>query len=152
MPIIELVDTSHHHAEIESPNPRSFRQSRKGGRPRRDTSIATGRPVILEVTDALANTALLALFAVPISFFIGYVMGVVAGCFPGRWLDRVVTGGAVIGVSLPNYWLGIVLVIFFSVQYMLLPATGMGPNGSTRFHIWSGATQSSWCCRSLPWR
>jgi hypothetical protein len=51
-------------------------------------SIATGRPVILEVTDALANTALLALFAVPISFFIGYVMGVVAGCFPGRWLDR----------------------------------------------------------------
>jgi peptide/nickel transport system permease protein len=51
-------------------------------------SIATGRPVILEVTDALANTALLALFAVPISFFIGYVMGVVAGCFPGRRLDR----------------------------------------------------------------
>ena len=104
-------------------------------------SIATGRPVILEVTDALANTALLALFAVPLSFFIGYVMGVVAGCFPGRWLDRVVTGAAVVGVSLPNYWLGIVLVIFFSVQYMLLPATGMGPNGSTRFHIleWSNA-------------
>jgi peptide/nickel transport system permease protein len=102
-------------------------------------SISTRRPVILEVTDALSNTALLALFAVPLSFAIGYGMGVVAGCFPGRWLDRVVTGTAVIGVSLPNYWLGIVLVVFFAVQFALLPATGMGPGGSANFHIleWS---------------
>ena len=104
-------------------------------------SIADGRPVILDVTDALANTALLALFAVPLSFTLGYVMGVLAGCFPGGWIDRIVTGTAVIGVSLPNYWFGIVLVIFFSVQYMWLPATGMGPNGSASFDIlqWSNA-------------
>ncbi len=81
------------------------------------------------------------MFAVPLSFFIGYVMGALAGCFPGRWLDRTVTGTAVVGVSLPNYWLGIVLVIFFAVQYMWLPATGMGPNGSSSFHLlqWSNA-------------
>jgi peptide/nickel transport system permease protein len=104
-------------------------------------SIATRRPVFQEVTDALANTALLALFAAPIAFFTGYAMGVIAGCFPGRWLDRLVTGAAVMGVSLPNYWLGIVLVIIFAVQFMLLPATGMGPNGSTGFRIfeWSSA-------------
>jgi peptide/nickel transport system permease protein len=68
-------------------------------------------------------------------------MGAIAGCFPGRWLDRLVTGTAVVGVSLPNYWLGIVLVVFFAVQYPLLPATGMGPSGSTNFHIleWSSA-------------
>jgi peptide/nickel transport system permease protein len=104
-------------------------------------SISTRRPVILEVTEALSNTALLAAFAVPISFFTGYVLGAIAGCFPGRWLDRLVTGTAVVGVSLPNYWLGIVLVVFFAVEYALLPATGMGPNGSTNFHIleWSSA-------------
>jgi peptide/nickel transport system permease protein len=104
-------------------------------------SISTRRPVILEVTDALSNTSLLAAFAVPLSFTIGYVMGAIAGCFPGRWLDRVVTGSAVIGVSLPNYWLGIVLVVFFAVEYALLPATGMGPSGSTNFHIleWNSA-------------
>ncbi len=104
-------------------------------------SIATRRPVFLEVTDALANTALLALFAAPIAFFTGYAMGVIAGCFPGRWLDRLVTGAAVTGVSLPNYWLGIVLIIVFAVELMLLPATGMGPNGSTGFRIleWSSA-------------
>jgi len=52
-----------------------------------------------------------------------------------------VTGTAVVGVSLPNYWLGIVLVVFFAVEYSLLPATGMGPSGSTNFHIleWSSA-------------
>jgi len=104
-------------------------------------SISTRRPVILEVTDALSNTSLLALFAVPLSFGIGYAMGAIAGCFPGRWLDRLVTGTAVVGVSLPNYWLGIVLVVFFAVEYSLLPATGMGPSGSTNFHIleWSSA-------------
>lgn len=104
-------------------------------------SISTRRPVILEVSDALSNTALLAAFAVPISFLVGFAMGAVAGCFPGRWLDRVVTGSAVVGVSLPNYWLGIVLVVFFAVQYALLPATGMGPGGSASFHLyqWSSA-------------
>jgi peptide/nickel transport system permease protein len=104
-------------------------------------SISTRRPVILEVSEALANTSLLALFAVPLSFFLGYVMGALAGCFPGTWIDRVVTGSAVVGVSLPNYWLGIVLVIIFAVQYMWLPATGMGPNGSSSFNIlqWSNA-------------
>ena len=50
-------------------------------------SISTRRPVFLEVTDALANTSLLALFAVPLAFSLGYAMGVVAGCFPGA-LDR----------------------------------------------------------------
>jgi len=104
-------------------------------------SIATRRPVFTEVMDALSNTYLLAMFAVPIAFFTGYVMGVVAGSFPGRWIDRVVTGAAVFGVSLPNYWFGIVLVIVFAVQWMLLPATGMGPSGSTEFHLfeWSSA-------------
>jgi peptide/nickel transport system permease protein len=104
-------------------------------------SISTRRPVFLEVTEALSNTSLLALFAVPLAFSIGYALGVVAGCFPGRWIDRIVTGTAVIGVSLPNYWLGIVLVIVFAVEYMLLPATGMGPSGSAGFRLaeWASA-------------
>jgi peptide/nickel transport system permease protein len=102
-------------------------------------SIATRRPVILEVRDALSNTLMLTGFAVPIAFVLGYTMGAVAGRFPGRALDRVVTGAAVVGVSLPNYWLGIVLVIIFAVELMVLPATGMGPKGSAEFSLlrWS---------------
>jgi peptide/nickel transport system permease protein len=81
------------------------------------------------------------MFAAPIAFSAGYAMGATAGCFPGTWLDRVVTGGAVFGVSLPNYWLGIVLVIVFAVEYGVLPATGMGPKGSSEFNVlhWSDA-------------
>jgi peptide/nickel transport system permease protein len=104
-------------------------------------SIATRRPVFQELTLALSNTGLLALFAVPISFATGFLMGTLAGCFPGRWIDRTVTGTAVIGVSLPNYWLGIVLVIVFAVEFAVLPATGMGPRGSDDFSLlrWSDA-------------
>ncbi len=116
-------------------------------------SIATRRPVILEVTGALANTGLLAMFAVPIAFCIGYAMGAVAGCFPGRWIDRVVTGTAVLGVSLPNYWLGIVLVIVFAVELMAacrLPGWGRAGRATSTFS--TGASASSWSCRSSPCR
>jgi peptide/nickel transport system permease protein len=104
-------------------------------------SIATKLPVIQEISLALSNTLMLAMFAVPIAFSIGYTMGAVAGCFPGRWVDRVVTGTAVFGVSLPNYWLGIVLVIVFAVELAILPATGMGLKGSSEFSVlrWSDA-------------
>jgi peptide/nickel transport system permease protein len=104
-------------------------------------SIATRRPVIEEIVLALSNTALLAAFAVPIAFSIGAAMGALAGSFPGTWIDRLVTGGAVFGVSLPNYWLGIVLVIIFAVELSVLPATGMGLQGSREFNPfdWSDA-------------
>ncbi len=104
-------------------------------------SIATQRAVTLEVFGSVANTAMLALFAVPLSFAAGYAMGAIAGCFPGRIMDRIVTGAAVIGVSLPNYWLGLVLVIIFAVEYSILPASGMGQSGSAAFDVshWSDA-------------
>jgi peptide/nickel transport system permease protein len=104
-------------------------------------SVATRRPVILEVRDALSNTGMLALFAVPLSFLLGFGLGAIAGSKPGSWTDRMVTGTAVVGVCVPNYWLGIVLVIAFAVELMVLPATGMGPNGSARFNLflWSDA-------------
>jgi peptide/nickel transport system permease protein len=79
---------------------------------------------------------MLALFAAPLSFIVGFGMGALAGCFPGRATDRIVTGAAVIGVSLPNYWLGLVLVIIFAVEYMVLPASGMGRSGSAAFTLW----------------
>jgi len=104
-------------------------------------SIATKLPVLDEISLALSNTALLAVFAVPLAFSIGFAMGALAGSFPGTWIDRVVTGGAVFGVSLPSYWLGIVLVIVFAVELSILPATGMGLQGSSNFNPlrWSDA-------------
>jgi peptide/nickel transport system permease protein len=99
-------------------------------------SIATRRPVLDEMVMALSNTGMLTLFAIPIAFAIGFSMGLLAGCFPGTITDRSVTGIAVFGVSLPNYWLAIVMVIVFAVELGWLPATGMGPKGSAEFSVW----------------
>lgn len=97
------------------------------------TSLATGRPVNSEIARAIANTFVLALFACSIGFTIGLVLGTIAGYFQGTWIDKVVTAIAVTGVSVPHYWLGMVLVIVFSVLYPLLPAMGMGTGGSTEW-------------------
>ena len=86
---------------------------------------------------ALRNTLELAIFAIPISFALGATLGTVAGCVEpgpvGRTIDRLVTGTAVLGVSVPNYWLGLVMVIIFAVEVSWLPASGMGNNGSDNF-------------------
>ncbi|MEM1264531.1 MAG: ABC transporter permease [Pseudomonadota bacterium] len=98
-------------------------------------SIATGRSVADEVLKALLNTMLLAGGAVIVAFTLAFALGATAGYFAGSLIDRIVTGIAVIGVSVPNYWLGIVLVIIFSVELNVLPATGMGARGSVEFNI-----------------
>jgi peptide/nickel transport system permease protein len=94
------------------------------------TSIATGRPVTSEVMNAVKNSLVLALGATLIGFVFGTALGIVAGYFRGGWPDRLASVVSVLGVSVPHYWLGMVLVIVFSVQLNWLPATGGGPGGS----------------------
>ena len=95
------------------------------------SSIATGRPVVDEISGAIGNTFVLAMCATAIGFALGCLFGFVAGYFRGSWLDRLASFVAVIGVSVPHYWLGIVLVILFSVELGWLPAVGAGPTGSS---------------------
>jgi len=94
-------------------------------------SIATGRPVLTEVIRAVGNTVMLAIAAAGIGFTLGLFFGLIAGYFRDSWIDKVATSIAIAGVSLPHYWLGMVLVIIFSVQLGWLPAVGAGPGGST---------------------
>lgn len=93
-------------------------------------SIASGRPVAAEVFGAVGNSLLLAAAAAVIAFPIGTFLGFLAGYFRDTALDRAVTALSITGVSVPNYWLGIVLVIIFSVNLGWLPSMGAGPGGS----------------------
>jgi peptide/nickel transport system permease protein len=93
-------------------------------------SIATGRPVADEVFGAVQNSLLLAFSAAVIAFPVGIFLGFLAGYFRDTLLDRIVTAISIAGVSVPNYWLGIVLVIIFSVNLGWLPSMGAGPGGS----------------------
>ncbi|TVQ36147.1 MAG: ABC transporter permease [Geminicoccaceae bacterium] len=98
-------------------------------------SIATGRPVAAEVWGAVGNTLMLAVVATIIGFTLGCLFGFVAGYFRDTWIDKLASFISVIGVSVPHYWLGMVLVIIFSVQLNWLPATGAGPGGSSAW-VW----------------
>ena len=93
-------------------------------------SIATSRPVTTEVLTAVVNTLRLAVVATLIGFVLGSLFGFVAGYFRNSFMDRLCSLLSVLGVSVPHYWLGMMLVIIFSSQLMWLPATGAGPGGS----------------------
>jgi peptide/nickel transport system permease protein len=93
-------------------------------------SIASNRAVAGEVLTAVGNTLRLAVVATAIGFVLGCLFGFVAGYFRNSWLDRAASMLSVLGVSVPHYWLGMVMVIVFSSQLMWLPATGAGPGGS----------------------
>lgn len=100
------------------------------------TSIATNRPVTEEVIKAVGNTLRLAVFATIIGFIFGSLFGFVAGYFQNSWIDKAASLTSVLGVSVPHYWLGMVMVIIFSSTLMMLPPGGAGPGGSADW-IWN---------------
>jgi peptide/nickel transport system permease protein len=99
-------------------------------------SLATGRSVWSDLRVAVKNTLILAGAASVLGFLLGCVLGGLAGAFRGHLIDRVATTLAVVGVSVPNYWLGMVMVVIFSVKLNLLPAMGAGSGGSSDW-AWS---------------
>jgi len=92
-------------------------------------SYFTGRPVAEELFGALGNTLLLALPATILGFVMGVVLGALAAYNRQTWMDKIFSAGAIAGVSLPHYWVGIVLVAIFSVVLNILPAQGMNFSG-----------------------
>ncbi len=98
-------------------------------------STMTRRPVLDEIGPAIVNTLILAAAAVLIGFLVGTLLGLIAGYTSGTYLDRGVTAVAVTGVSIPHYWLGMVLIVIFAVNLGILPAMGMGAKGSTTFAL-----------------
>lgn len=102
------------------------------------TSIASGRSVTGEVMSAVSNTLMLAGFASFAGVLVGCILGALAGYHRDSWIDRLATALSVIGVSIPHYWLGLVLTIIFSIWLGWLPAMGAGPGGSGEW-LWDFA-------------
>lgn len=93
------------------------------------TSVFSSRAIAPNLFEALGNTLQLALVSALLGFSLGTFLGFLAGTSSSRAVDKLLSGFAIVGVSVPHYWLGIVLVVIFSVWLNWLPAQGMGARG-----------------------
>ncbi|HWR97134.1 MAG TPA: ABC transporter permease, partial [Candidatus Methanoperedens sp.] len=82
------------------------------------------RPVLAVIGGALPATMLLAAAALAVALLIALPAGVLAAVRRGRALDRLAMLGSLVGVSMPNFWLGPLLIILFSFRLGWLPVSG----------------------------
>ena len=90
------------------------------------TSFRFGTPVTQEIRKRLPDTARLALCAMAVAIVVAIPLGIVAAVFRGRLLDHAAMTLALAGISMPSFWLGPLLAIFFAVYLGWLPVSGSG--------------------------
>src|SRR5947207_9850928 len=90
------------------------------------TSIRSRRPVTTEIGENVGSTMLLALAAMVVALAVGVPLGLVAALSRNSWLDVGSMGVALLGVSMPSFWLGLLLIFVFSLRLAWFPATGGG--------------------------
>jgi glutathione transport system permease protein len=88
------------------------------------TSILTRLPVATMIAQVMPNTLLLGGLAMLFSSVVGIILGVIASAFPERWPDQIIMGGVLLGSTLPEFWLGLVLILGFSVELGWFPVSG----------------------------
>jgi len=87
-------------------------------------SVRTQQPVLGLIAQKLPVTLELAVLAMAIALAIGIPAGIVSAVGRGRWWDTAANAFALWGLSTPNFWLGILMILLFSVQLGWLPASG----------------------------
>jgi peptide/nickel transport system permease protein len=87
-------------------------------------SIRTGRPVLVEITERLPATLELAAAATLIAVLIGLPLGLLSAMRSHSRVDVVARIGGLIGLSLPSFWLGTLIIVLFSLYLRWLPNTG----------------------------
>jgi peptide/nickel transport system permease protein len=90
-------------------------------------SLFSSEPVASAILARLPATLSLAFCALGIAVVLGVVVGAVAGLRPGTWIDRIATVSASVGVAVPYFWVGMILVLIFAIDNPLLPAVGYAP-------------------------
>ena len=88
-------------------------------------SYILNRPVLDEVLDRFGATLILAGTSLVACSIIGLLAGIVSAVRQFTWADRVITFLVLIGISMPSFFLGLLLILVFAVQWRLLPASGM---------------------------
>jgi peptide/nickel transport system permease protein len=90
------------------------------------TSIRSRRPVATEIAENVGSTAQLALASMAVAIGLGIPLGLVAALGRNSWLDVAAMVVALLGVAMPSFWLGLLLIFGFSLHLGWFPATGGG--------------------------
>lgn len=88
------------------------------------TSIVTNSPVMQEIAQKFPATVELSLFSMLIAISVGVSMGILAAVYRNSWIDNLSMIGALTGVSMPIFWLGLILMLLFSAHLAWLPLSG----------------------------
>ncbi|MBN8960882.1 MAG: ABC transporter permease [Rhizobiales bacterium] len=91
------------------------------------SSLVSSESVLSSIERCLPHTMLIVVLAMLLALAIGIPLGIAAASRPGSWTDSFVMTIASLGVAIPNFWLGMLLVAFFSLDLNWLPATGATP-------------------------
>jgi peptide/nickel transport system permease protein len=89
-------------------------------------SQSNRRPVAQLIGDAIPNTLRLAFISLAVAMVIGFPLGVLAAVNANRRIDAIITGLNSLGLAMPAFWFGLLLILFFSVELRWLPASGIG--------------------------
>lgn len=94
-------------------------------------SLINSQPVAKRMLEVLPNTVLLMGTSLILSFLIAIPLGLLAGLKKNRLPDQVISFFSYIGISIPSFWLGLLLIILFSLVFKLLPSGGIHTIGET---------------------
>ena len=90
------------------------------------TSYATNSSIRDEIIARIPRTIALGVGSMVISTILGILLGIMAAVYQNRWQDRVCMLTALIGISMPSFWLALLFVLLFAVKLKWLPASGFG--------------------------
>jgi len=113
-------------------------------------SFVHGEPAIQLILSRMPATLELAVVALLMAIVIGLPLGLYAGLNPDSPVSRTIMAGSILGFSLPTFWVGLMLIMFFSVMLGWLPATGRGAPESVLGFETSLLTAQGWAFIALP--
>ena len=113
-------------------------------------SFVYNEPAIKLILNRFPATLELAFAALIMAVLIGIPLGLLAGLYPQHILSRLVMTGSILGFSLPTFWIGMMLIMAFSVSLGWLPSGGRGATASLLGIEWSWLTLDGWRHLILP--